>query len=243
MERRKGGRGKIFTFEGTDSSGKLTQSELLKVRLLSEGIKVKTMSFPRYNTPTGRIIGQCYLGKKDLGEKLGWQGDYSWFGDADKADPMVISPLYAIDRKAAMPEIRGFLREGGNWILDRWTGSNQGHQAGKIRDSAKRFEMIKYIEELEQGLLKLSRPDITFFLYMPLEYSIELRKKRDGGVANQDGHENNLLHLKHAEESYLELYKMYDWTKIDCVNGGKIRIPRDIHEEIYSIVKPRLALN
>lgn len=241
MERREEGRGKIFTFEGTDSSGKATQSEMLERKLLSEGVKIKTISFPRYNTPTGRIIGQCYLGKRDLGEKFGWQGDYSWFGKADEADPRIISPLYAIDRLAAMPEIKELLNNGWNINLDRWTGSNQGHQAGKIRDSAKRFEMVKYIEELEQGLLKLSKPDITFFLYMPLENALELRRKRDGGRVNLDGHENSLLHLQHAEESYLELSQMYDWTKIDCVSGGKIRPPEDIHEEIYSTVKPLLV--
>ena len=59
-------RGKIFTLEGTDSSGKATQTEILYERLLSEGFKCKTMSFPRYNTPTGRVIGQCYLGKKEF---------------------------------------------------------------------------------------------------------------------------------------------------------------------------------
>lgn len=233
----KDGEGRIFTFEGPDYNGKGTQTKLLLNRLVSEGRSVQTMSFPRYDTPTGRIIGQCYLGKKDLGKQLGWEGDYSWFGDADKANPATISLYYAGDRNEAMPEIKAFLEKGGIWILDRWTPSNQGHQAGKIRDPLERYQMVKYIENLEMGLLKLSKPDGLFFLNVPLEYSIELRKKRDNGEENVDGHENNLDHMKHAHESYLELSKLYGWNQIDCVKDGKIRTPEDIHEEVYSIVK------
>lgn len=229
--------GKIFTFEGPDYNGKGTQTKLLVNKLSSEGFKVKTMSFPRYDTPTGRIIGQCYLGKKDLGKELRWEGDYSWFGEADKADPKIISIYYAVDRLAAMPEILEFLNEKGIWVLDRWTPSNQGHQAGKIRDPIKRYEMVKFIQDLEQGLLNLSKPDKLFFLNVPLNYSVELRKKRDNGKENPDGHETNLDHMKHAHQSYLELSKLYNWNQIDCVKNGILRKPEDIHNEIYSVVK------
>ncbi|MDP3965940.1 MAG: hypothetical protein Q8Q04_00210, partial [archaeon] len=188
-------------------------------------------------TPTGRIIGQCYLGKKDLGEKLGWDGDYSWFGEADKVNPKIISPYYAVDRYAAMPEINEFLSKGGNWIIDRWTESNKGHQAGKINNFEGRLKMVTFIEKLENEILEICKPDLVVFLYLPLEYSIELRKKRDGGKLNQDGHESNMEHMKNAEESYLELSKLYKWNQIDCAMNGKIRSPEDIHEEVYSAVK------
>ena len=92
-------RGKIIVIEGTDGSGKKTQSEKLFERLNREGMFSEMMSFPRYFTPTGRIIGQCYLGK-NLGE-----GDAAWFGNPDKVDFRVASMLYACDRLAAVPEI------------------------------------------------------------------------------------------------------------------------------------------
>lgn len=58
-------RGKLIVIEGTDKSGKETQTRMLDGRLHNEGYLTKKMSFPQYHTPTGRIIGQCYLGNQD----------------------------------------------------------------------------------------------------------------------------------------------------------------------------------
>ena len=63
-------RGKIIVIEGTDCSGKETQTKLLKNRLLSEGIKVDSNCFPRYDTTTGKIIGLPLLGKSYLADEL-----------------------------------------------------------------------------------------------------------------------------------------------------------------------------
>ena len=93
-------KGKLIVIEGTDGSGKKTQTQLLIKRLNLEGIPAEHMSFPRYGTPSGRIIGQCYLGKNGLGE-----GDVAWFEEADKLDPLVASLYYAADRRLATPEI------------------------------------------------------------------------------------------------------------------------------------------
>ena len=52
-------KGKIILIEGTDGSGKKTQAELLCEKLISMGILCKVVSFPRYGTPTGKIISEC----------------------------------------------------------------------------------------------------------------------------------------------------------------------------------------
>ena len=49
--------GKLIVVEGTDCSGKETQTRLLVDRFEKENIKVKRLSFPMYDTPTGKIIG------------------------------------------------------------------------------------------------------------------------------------------------------------------------------------------
>lgn len=56
-------RGKLIVIEGTDCSGKQTQSDLLLKYLNDNGIKTKKFSFPMYDTPTGKIVGGPYLGK------------------------------------------------------------------------------------------------------------------------------------------------------------------------------------
>lgn len=40
--------GKLIVFEGTDGSGKATQSKLLFERLQREGVDCRKLNFPRY---------------------------------------------------------------------------------------------------------------------------------------------------------------------------------------------------
>ena len=49
--------GKLIVIEGTDCSGKNTQSILLAKKLNAMGYKAINLSFPMYDTPTGKIIG------------------------------------------------------------------------------------------------------------------------------------------------------------------------------------------
>ena len=84
-------RGKLIIIEGTDCSGKQTQCELLLDYLENKGIKTAEFSYPRYDTPTGRIIGGPYLGKPHICE--------GWFPEgAVNVDPKVACLFYAADR-------------------------------------------------------------------------------------------------------------------------------------------------
>ena len=53
-------KGKLIVIEGTDCSGKETQSKKLIERLNNEGIETIYFSYPAYQTPTGRIVGLPY---------------------------------------------------------------------------------------------------------------------------------------------------------------------------------------
>ena len=57
--------GKLIVIEGTDSSGKQTQASLLADHLKKDGIKCFKSGFPDYDSPTGKIIGDCLLGKNN----------------------------------------------------------------------------------------------------------------------------------------------------------------------------------
>lgn len=224
-------RGRIILIEGTDGSGKETQSVKLVSHLIRDGVSCERMSFPRYKTPTGRIVGQCYLGKVNLGE-----GDTAWFGEADGVDPRIASLYYAADRLAAVPEIMRIIDSGSHLVLDRYVESNMAHQGGKATTQQERSDIVRFISSLEYGHLNLPLPDLTFFLYMPLKAASFLRTQR--GEA-PDGHESNLEHLRRAEETYLELAQRFKWRRIDCAPDGTVdslRRPEEIHEEVYSHV-------
>lgn len=217
--------GYIIVIEGTDCSGKETQSKLLEERLNSEGVKCKRFEFPMYNTPTGKILGGAYLGKPEIGESYFSEG-------AVNVDPKVVSLYYAADRKYNMNKIQKYLDDGYFVILDRYTTSNLAHQGSKITNKDERFNMYQWIDKLEYWLLGLPKPDKTIFLHMPYEYSQELKKNRQ----YLDEHEKSSDHLKQSEEAYLELTELYNWDKVECIRGNQIRTIEDINNEIYSII-------
>ena len=228
-------RGILTVIEGTDGSGKQTQSVRLVERLQSEGIPVQRMAFPRYHTPTGRIISQCYLGKKRAPE----EGDVAWFGDADNVDPLLASMYYAADRYAALPEMNRILDSGTHLILDRYYQSNLAHQGGKIRDRDARVRFFEALGSIEIQALGIPEGQKIIFLYMPWQVALELRKDREGG----DGHESNIDHLKRAEEVYLDLAENPLWEKIDCAPDGtlsSLKSPEEVHEKVYEIMKRTL---
>ena len=221
--------GKFIVIEGTDCSGKETQSKLLVEKLNSLGKKAVRITFPNYDSPTGKIVGGPYLGKEEISP--------CWFPEgAVNVDPMVTSLYYAADRKYNEKEIRKYLEEDYFVICDRYTSSNMAHQGSKIHDDNERFNMYQWIDKLEFWLLSLPKPDKTIFLHVPYSYAFELKKNR----ISLDEHEKSESHLKSSEIAYLELASYYNWVNINCIKDDKIRTIEDINEEIMDNIKEYL---
>lgn len=215
-------RGKLIVVEGTDCSGKETQTNLLMKKFNELGMRVEKFSFPNYQSPTGKIIGGPYLGKSYI--------DDSWFAEGPtKVDPKVAALYYAADRKYNIYKITFLLENGVNVILDRYVYSNMAHQGGKIEGSKEREELYNWLETLEFGLLELPHADIKIFLHMPYEQAIILKQNRE---ELPDGHEKNKNHLKSAEAAYIELAKKYNFKTIECAKDGNIRTIEEIHLEL-----------
>lgn len=218
--------GKIIVIEGTDCSGKETQSKILEKKLKKMGKKCIKFSFPMYETPTGKIIKENYLGKNEAKRSIFEEG-------AVNVDPHVICLYYAADRKYNMSKIEEYLKDDYYVILDRYTTSNLAHQGSKIKDKDERFNMYQWIDKLEYWLLQLPKPDKTIFLHVPYKYSLELMNKRE----ELDEIEKLKAPLQSAEEAYLELSELYNWDKIECIQDSKLRSIEDINEEILNIIE------
>ena len=132
-------KGNLIVVDGSDASGKHTQVERLKDELMKKGYSVKTMDFPRYESFFGKLVS-AYL-----------NGD---FGDLNNLDPRIPSLFFAMDRFDEKEALNKWLNEGHIVILDRYTESNLGYQAAKIKDDKKREEFIKWIFELENDKLQ-----------------------------------------------------------------------------------------
>ena len=224
-------KGKLIAIEGSDCSGKETQTNLLIKKLREDGYSVQNFSFPNYNSPTGKIIGGPYLGKEYIEKSYFEEG-------AVNVDPKVASLYYAADRKYNIDKIIFLLENGYNIILDRYIYSNMAHQGGKIKEKNAREEMYNFLEKLEFDLMELPKPDITIFLHMPLEAAKELKKNRKEAP---DEHEKDENHLKMAEDSYLELAKRYNFEVIECAHENKPKTIEEIHKKVYEKIKPLLV--
>ena len=224
-------RGKLIVIEGTDCSGKETQSKRLHQRLNDAGYKTHMLGFPMYDTPTGKIVGGPYLGKSYICE--------GWFPEkAPNVDAKVSCLLYAADRKYNVDKILEYLDTGYNVILDRYTYSAMAHQGGKISDLKGREDIYKFVEALEFDLLGLPIPDIKIFLHMPLEGAKILKEGREE-AADQNEADSN--HLINAEKAFVEVSKLYDFKTIECVSSypitkDSIRTIDDVSNEIFEYV-------
>ncbi len=56
-------KGRLIVFEGTDGSGKATQSRLLCRYLEQQGIPYRNITFPRYGKPSAAMVQEYLEGK------------------------------------------------------------------------------------------------------------------------------------------------------------------------------------
>ena len=223
-------RSKLIVIEGTDCSGKETQTKLLVEKLEKENIKCVRFSFPVYDSPTGKIVGGPYLGKEYICD--------GWFDEgAINVDPKVASLYYAADRKYNIGKIEELLSKGINVILDRYTYSNLAHQGGKLKNKKDRFEMYSWLDKLEFELMGLPKADIRVFLHMPYEVSCILKKDRKEAA---DQLESSKEHLLAAENAYKEIADIYNFKTIECNIGDRPKNIEDINNELYKFVKEKM---
>lgn len=225
-------RGKIIEIEGTDCSGKGTQSKLLCDRLNKEGKKATLFSFPMYNSPTGRIVGGPFLGKTDISP------EGSWFKEgADNISKKISATLYIWDRAYNMPNILKALDEG-HVVFDRYADSNLAYNASNISNKKQRFKMYKWMETMEYKMFGNPKADIKILLYVPSEVSQKLKEQRQN--KSTDEYEKNESLLKRAELAYLELAKRNKYKVINCVEDGKLLSIDMIHERVWDYVSKKL---
>jgi len=233
-------KGKLITFEGIDGSGKATQTRLLLDRLMSLDIPVTKIDFPRHGEMPAWFVDEYLNGR---------------FGKADEVKPKVASLFYACDRYDASFDMKDNLNKG-VWIVgDRYVGSNVGHQGSKFETKEERKEFIRWLFELEYGLLELPRPDLTIILKTParasgqrtlIQVDEEKIKRRDSYLKdkNQDIHEEDVSHLERARQAYIDAAELFpdDFTILDCMEGDKMLGPNTIHDKVWEIIKDRFNL-
>ena len=217
-------KGTIISIEGTDGSGKHTQQQLLLESLKSLGYSVFDQSFPNYDSGSSAPVKMYLSG--ELGE------------GANGLDAYQASALYAVDRLCTYKQkIEPHYKNGEIILLDRYIQSNFIHQCSKIDDKQKKLEFIKWEENFECENLGLPRPDLIFFIEMPVEKSIELAHSRPDykNGKKRDILEEDPTHLKKSYNNGLTLAKELGWTIIHCTDeNNNLKTIDKIHQEILS---------
>ncbi|MFH1244828.1 MAG: hypothetical protein V1487_04645 [bacterium] len=227
MSRRKG---KLIVIDGTDGSGKGTQTQLLLDYLEANGTAHKYIDFPRYYSSFhGKMVGRYLAGE---------------FGSLESASPYLSSLFYAMDRLTARDEMVDWLEEGNVVVANRYTTSSMAFQTARVEKS-KQEEFLRWLYAMEYKEHKLPKEDIVIFLYVPVKVSQRLIEQKEGraymGKLKKDIHESNLKFQEKVLRLYLDLAKRYKhWVVIECVSKtGKLYSTETIHHKIVTTLQER----
>ena len=138
---------KIIAFEGIDGTGKSVQMERLGRRLTNEGRRVRTLSFPMYDTFFGREVGALLSGSGGV--------------RADEVDGKSMALWYALDRFEAF---RNFdYTDADVLLINRYVLSNAVYQSIRDIDLGKP-DLLDFVLSLEHEHFMLPRADVHIVL-------------------------------------------------------------------------------
>ena len=219
--------GKLIVFEGTDGSGKATQTKRLVRRLEAEGYPVRQLTFPRYDQDSSMLVRMYLSGA---------------FGShPDDVNPYAASTFYAVDRYASYKQDWGaYYEAGGLLVTDRYTTSNAVHQTSKLPPEHRRA-FLDWLFYFEYDLMGLPRPDLVLYLDLPAELSAAMRRQREQETGTHaDIHEADEAYLRACCENARQVTDYAGWQRIDCSQNGRIRPVEEIHQAVWRLVAPFL---
>ncbi|MGS0687401.1 dTMP kinase [Nakamurella sp. GG22] len=210
--------GRLIVLEGLDGSGKRTLTTRLAGQWRSAGLTVATMAFPRYG--------------EDVHADLVRDALYGRLGDLSDS---VHGPalLFALDRRAAAPEIRRLLGEHDIVLLDRYVASNAAYGSARLGGPEVETGFAQWVRELEVGRFGVPVPDRQVLLATPLDVAAERARGRassdieraldrfeaDAGLQRRTGE----MYRQLAAQGYLS-----PWTVLTPAADGSVTLPTDL---------------
>ncbi|MBI4426534.1 MAG: thymidylate kinase [Candidatus Kerfeldbacteria bacterium] len=214
-------KGKFIVIEGTDGSGKATQTRLLAATLRRRGKKVRTIAFPQYGQKSAGAV-EAYL-----------NGVY---GTPQQVGTYRAAIFYAVDRAAARMKILSWLNQENIVIADRYLASNWAY-GGALLSRAARRKYWRWDKQLEFGLFNIPKPDRTVVLAVPpkIAQKLILQKHRRQYLKRnkRDAHEQDIRYQGKVLETYRELARLNREIRVvECIVEGRLLSKREIHERV-----------
>ena len=220
--------GKLIVFEGTDGSGKATQTALLCRELESRGVPFRKLEFPRYKEESSALL-RLYLSGA--------------FGtDPADVNAYAAATFFSVDRYASFKQDwGGWYRQGGLVIADRYTTSNAVHQTSKLPPQ-ERQAFLDWLFDFEYRRLGLPEPDLVLYLDMPTDQAVAMLRQREAATHTQgDIHETDTAYLALCRQTAQQAAGQYGWRRIPCLDqAGQLRGIEEIHREIWQAALPLL---
>ena len=129
--------------------------------------------------------------------------------------------------------------------VDRYVSANMMHQGAKLEDESELPDLIEWIDHTEFEILKVPRPDVTFYFDIPHQIRQKLKQQAvsEGKHTGElDAAERDQEHQRLVGERAQKIVDLRpDWRQITCCKAdGALRSRKDIHEEVYRIVSELL---
>lgn len=134
--------GLLIALEGLDQSGKQTQAELLRDRLVAQGRLVRLLSFPAYETAIGAEISHALRGAREYG-------------------PELMQLLYIANRYELKPQIERERARGTFVICDRYLASSVAYGEAQGLDPGWLQEIQKHLPQPDLSLLLDIAPEVS----------------------------------------------------------------------------------
>ncbi|MEG1719050.1 MAG: thymidylate kinase [Clostridia bacterium] len=215
--------GKIIVLDGVDASGKGTQSKLLYENLRKEFKNVHFLDFP------------CYESNSSYPVRMYLNGELS--KNPNDINAYAASSFFAVDRYISYKkEWQSLYENGDTFICNRYVTSNAIHQCAKLPESE--FDtFLEWMFDFEYNKIGIPKPDLVFFLDMPLAIVKELLKSRYHGDENlKDIHEKDDLFLEKSYNAAKYVQNKYNFEHILSAKENTIREIDDIQNEILQKV-------
>lgn len=218
--------GHFIVIDGTDGSGKATQTAILAERLKRAGFAVEVADFPQYGKKSAGLVEEYLNGR---------------YGSAEDIGPYRGSIFYAVDRFDASSQIRQWLDEGKIVISNRYVTANMAHQGSRIKDGKQREAYFDWLYNLEYEIFGIPRPDLNIILHVDAEIAQQMVDQKDSrdyiNGKKRDILEADLNHLRDAEKVYLEIARSFpNFSLIECTRDGRIMSREEINDLLWAEV-------
>jgi dTMP kinase len=190
--------------EGLDGAGKRTLSDALCAAFAAKGARVARFAFPRYDA--------------DVHADLAREALYGRHGDL-AASVHGMALLFALDRRAAAPELRAARESHDVVLVDRYVASNAAYNMARLGEGVD-GGFVRWVHELEVERFGVPVPDHQLLLAVPREVAAQRAAHRERTEAGRerDAYESDAGLQERTAAAYAQLAQvawLSPWTVLD----------------------------